>query len=405
VRSDEPGRTFNLTADRIGSLDTGSPVLYRDINVGEVLGYSLTHDGRQSTIEVFVHQPYDAYVHQGSHFWNVSGASLDLDAGGAHLRIGSLRSALLGGVAFDTESDALSTPQAEDGTSFPLYGDEATAHDAGYRERIPVMTYIEGSVRGLSVGAPVEVDGIPVGNVTDVRLQFRTPSEPLRVAVQMQLQPERLQATAPPSPEVVEAIRNLVRRGLRAQLRTASYLTGQLVVALDFFPNAAPATLSEQNGIVVIPSVPGSLDSLTQGITSIVQRLNQLPFEQIGNNLNATLAATNALANSAELRDSLKGLADAVQNTRDLVNKLNAGMTPALQRVPEIAQSLQTTLDRTNKLAASADAAYGEGSDFKRDLARLMSQVSDAARSVHLLADYLDQHPSALLRGRGGNGD
>lgn len=135
VRSDEPGSTFNLTADRIGSLDTGSPVLFHDISVGEVLGYILSPDGRHSNVQVFVRKPYDDYVHQGSHFWNASGVSLDLDANGAHLRMESLRAALAGGVAFDNDADARKTPVAESGTTFPLYQDEAAAKLAGTTSR------------------------------------------------------------------------------------------------------------------------------------------------------------------------------------------------------------------------------------------------------------------------------
>jgi paraquat-inducible protein B len=405
IRSDEPGRTFTLEADRIGSLASGSPVFYRDIPVGEVLGFELSPNGRQITLPVFIRAPYDQFVHEGSHFWNASGVSINLGANGVRLRMESLRAVLTGGVAFDTTAEETSTPISPPGATFHLYPDESTAHAAGYRERVAVVSYVEGSVRGLSVGAPVELYGIQVGEVTSVQLEFDATTAVPRVAVHMEIQPERVLRPAAPRPPI-DVARGLVARGMRVQLQTANYLTGQLLVALDFFPNASPAEADEVGNEIVLPSVQGGLNSITAGLTSILATLNRLPLEEIAKNLNDTLAGTNAIANGAELREALHALADTMTTARDTVRRLNAGVAPALARVPDIAQSLQETLDHANRLLASTNTAYGQGSQFSRDLERLLSQASDAARSIHLLADYLDQHPEALVRGRtGGAGD
>jgi paraquat-inducible protein B len=316
----------------------------------------------------------------------------------------SLRAVLTGAVAFDTAAEEAATPLAPPGATFRLYLDEAAAHAAGYRERVAMVSYVEGSVRGLSVGAPVELYGIQVGTVSNVQLEFRPGTTP-RVALHMEIQPERVPYPNTRRP-MLEVARSLVERGMRVQLQTANYLTGQLLVALDFLPNAPPAEVSEVDNEIVLPSVPGALNSITAGLTGIVATLNRLPLEQIAKNLNDTLAGTNAIANGAELKEALHALADTMTTARDTVRRLDAGVAPALARVPDIAQTLQETLDRTNRLLASTDTAYGQGSQFRRELERLLSQASDAARSIHLLADYLDQHPEALVRGRtGGAGD
>lgn len=401
IRSDEPGRTFRLITERIGSLGSGSPVFYRGIVVGEMLGYELNPDGRSLTLSVFIRSPYEQFVHENSRFWNVSGVSVDLGASGVQLRMESLRAVLTGGIAFNTDQGAVATPVSKSGATFTLFTDVAAARAAGYKEQVPVLTYVQGSVRGLATGAPVEFYGIQVGTVTNVQLEFNPVTTLARVAVHMDIQPQRiLQENANRSP--LEVARILVGRGMRAQLRTANFLTGQLLVAMDFFPGVPSAEVTQQGNEIVLPSQPGGMDSVTAGLANIVQTLNNLPLAEIAKNLNDTLAGANAIANGGELRGALRSLADTMTAAQDTVRRLNAGIAPALQRVPEIAQTLQSTLERANRLVGSADTAYGQSSQFRRDLERLMGQASDAARSIRLLADYLDQHPEALLRGRSG---
>jgi len=192
VRSDEPGHTFDLTADRIGSLASGSPVFYRDIVAGEVLGYDLGPNGRGVTLHVFVRAPFDTYVRRNTHFWNASGVALELGSQGVKMRLESLQALLSGGIAFDSAKDAPEAPPSPPDAKFPLFTDQASADAAGYSQRISFVTYFEGSVRGLGVGAAVELYGIQIGDVTDVKLQFDPRDASSRVRVRLEVQPERI---------------------------------------------------------------------------------------------------------------------------------------------------------------------------------------------------------------------
>ncbi len=401
VRSDEPGHTFNLVADRIGSLSSGSPVFYRDITVGEVLGYDLGPNGRGVTLHVFVRAPFDGYIRQDTHFWNASGLGVELGATGLKIQVASLQAVLSGGIAFDSPKDAPDSPASLAGANFPLYADETTANTAGYQQRIPFVTYFEGSVRGLGVGSPVELYGIQIGNVTDVKLQFDPTGASARVAVKLEVQPERIVDLAKAdTSKPIDVARTLVKRGLRLQLHTANYLTGQMVLAMDFFPNMAQSDVALEGDAIVLPSTNGGLDSITNNLSDIAAKLGKLPLDEIAKNLNDTLRGASQLANGPELKQALQALAGAMTGARDVLGKLDAGASPFLKRLPEIAQGLQAAVDRASRLVASAESGYGEKSDFKRDLQRLLIQAGDTARSVRLLADYLDQHPEALVRGR-----
>jgi paraquat-inducible protein B len=405
VRSDEPGRTFRLKADQLGSISSGSLVFYRDIVAGEVLGYDLGPEGEDLTITVFVRSPYDSYVHVGTRFWKAAGISVDFGANGVNLHLGSLQALLSGGVAFNTVPEALSTPKARRDSVFALYPDAAAAASSGYKQRMPFLTYFTGSVRGLAVGSPVEALGIQIGSVTGIRLKFDPVSaQPPLAAVSVEIQPERFMREGPDqTAHTMEITQALVAKGMRAQLHTASYLTGQLLVGFDFIDKPPPAEVKVEDGVIVVPSIGGGLDSIATNVSRISETLAALPLEQIAARLNETLTGASQLANSQDLRKSLEALAATMAATRDLVRKVDKGVGPVVAKLPELSRSLQDAVNRTAKLVGSAESSYGGDSPFRRDLDRLMGQIGDAARSLRLLADYLEEHPESLVRGRAGD--
>ncbi len=402
LRSDQPGRTFMLTTPRIGAISSGSPVFYRDLNVGEVLGFDLDPSGRAFAVKVFVREPYYGFVHEHTQFWNASGASLDLGPSGVKLQIASLQALIAGGVSFDTFEDTGPSAEAPAGSSFAMQADAASATTASLTRRISVKVHFDASVRGLAVDAPVEIFGIQIGSVHDVRLRFDPTAAGLPyVDVTLDIEPQRIfRDRQVPEDRLPAIVRELVAKGLRASLQSSNLLTGQMLVALQFVPDAAPAIVTTDNGMLVLPSVSGGLENITANLSQITKTLAALPLRQIADNLNTTLKGASAIANGEPLQKSLESLAAVLASAQDLVRKADAGMTPALKRLPEIAQGLQATVDRANKLVGSADTGYGANSQFKRDLDRLMGQLGDTARSLRILADYLDQHPSALIRGR-----
>lgn len=405
IRSDEPGTTFQLHAARIGSLGSGSPVMFHDIKAGEVLGYDLGPGGDSVTLHVFVASPYDAYVHTGTRFWNTSGISVDIGAQGIRLRLESLAAALSGGLAFDNDAAARETPRAARDASFTLYPDEQAAKTAAFHARLQAVSFFEQSVRGLAVGAPVELYGLPVGAVTAITLQYNPLSGQPRAEVHFEIQPARLFPTNPADPALRDPAAmagKLLDHGLRVQLASANLLTGQQLLSLVFQPDAPPAPLRRLNGAMVLPSLPGGFDGLLSGAGAILAKINALPLQQIADNLNTTLKSASAVLAGPELKQSLTALHQAMDNASAMIADLRHGIAPTADRLPHIAAAVQSALDRTNKLLASADTGYGANSQFRRDMDRLLGQVSEAARSVRLLADYLNQHPDALLRGRAG---
>ena len=385
VRSGEPGRTYKVQSPRLGSLSAGAPVFFRDITVGEVLGYDIGNGVGPVTITVFVRDPFDNFVRQGTHFWNASGLSVQLGGDGVHVELASLQALLSGGVAFDTPDANPPPPNSPEGAGFPLYRNYAEAQASGYTKRQAFVSYFDTSVRGLTPGAAVEFFGIQIGTVTNVALEVDHTNARARAVVRYEVQPERINAPQDVlEQDPVALARRLVQNGLRAQLKTASFITGSMVLAVDFVPSTPPAELQVVGNDVIVPSVGGGLDNILASVSGIASKLDRLPFDEIGANLNGTLRAASGAASSLQV----------------LAKEADKGLSPVLSRLPALVASIQDTVARAGKTVGALGSSYGEDSQFNRELSRALVQVGDTARSIRLLADFLDRHPEALIRGR-----
>lgn len=403
VRSDEPGRVFTLEARRIGSLDRGSPVIFHDVAVGEVLGYDPPGFDGNVTLRVFVRSPYDRFLREGSRFWNASGIDLRVGAEGVKLQLESLRAVLSGGVAFDTPPEFRDQLTVGDNARFQLFEDLEAAIAATSKERLEFLLYFDGSLHGLSPGAPVELRGVRVGTVLDRGLSFDATTEAFLTPVHIAVEPSRIsfpsgREQGGTRDDVLAFTRRMVAKGMRAQLQSASLITGQMLVSLDFLPDAPPAEVRTEGEAIVLPTLSGG--DIMGAVSGIAGKLERLPLEEIARNLNDTLASVNGLVGGPELRGAVGALSGALQGVQDLVRSADAGLTPLLRRLPGIASNLDQAIGRANTAVASIQRGYGGDSVVNRELERLLARANETARSVRLLADYLDRHPEALLRGR-----
>ena len=401
LQSDVPGRTFLLQAKRIGSLNLGSPILFRDLEVGEILGWDVGEMARDITVHVFVRAPFDQYVHDNSRFWNASGASVQLGANGVQFKVESLRAVVLGGVAFETPDDPKSTAESQADHAFALYEDEDAANSSMYKRSVPFVANFTSSVSGLAAGSSVTLRGLKIGEVASVSLVYDRAIDNVVVPVHFTLEPDRVALLDLPTDGDLDVrMGELVQRGLRVKLQSSSILTGQKELAMDIYKDAGPGKLSKQGEDYVIPVMGGSADDVATAATNLVNRLNAIPFESIGKNLDQTLAGVNALVNDKKLADAITELRSTLASAQTLVDNVNRGVTPVMQRLPAIANGLESSVQRTDKLIASLQTGYGGDSRFSRDVTQLMAQLSEAARSIRVLADLLSRHPEALIRGR-----
>lgn len=377
-----PGRQFILHADELGSLDIGAPVFFRRIQVGSVTAYTLDKTGKAVTIKIYVHAPYDQYVSKSTRFWNASGVDVDLNAEGLKVRTEGLAALVIGGIAFQAPPHATEgLKQAEVDSSFLLHPTYDEAMSKPNYEVVRLISFFKQSVRGLSPGATVQFLGVTIGEVKAVDLELDAKQKDFRAAVDMDFYPERFWArvrsgSRPANMEEAQELWSaLFARGLRAQLRTGSLVTGQVYVALDFFPDAKKAPFIDvSKQPIEIPTVPGTLEDLQVSLVKIMKKLDSLPLEQIGN----------------DLRQALVSLDKTLKTTTGAIDNIDRKVTP----------ELLSTLESANKALVTADKALAASSPLQQDARETMREVSRAAEAVRGLADYLERHPESLIRGK-----
>lgn len=377
----EPGKRFTLHTEDLGSLDIGSPVYYRKIPVGQVVTYALDEDGKGVNIDVFIHAPNDAYVTQNTRFWNASGIDVNVGANGFAVKTESLSSLLVGGIAFRAPQYSPNDTPASEDKAFELFDDQQTALAPPSGKAQYLSLRFDQALRGLKVDAPVEFLGIEFGRVVSVNLDFDPKKRSFPVNVGIVIYPQRLGQAHTKMLEVlkhdpddeaagVRLMGTFIENGLRAQARSGNLLTGQLYIALDFYPKAEKVAFDPTARPVTIPTIPGSLEQLQEKLEGMVNKINNLPVERIANNLDGNLV---------ELR---KGLAQF--NTKTL-------------------PGVQTTLTDVSKTLHSARSTLADDSPQREQLSQTMDELGRMSRSLRELSDYLGRHPESLLRGRPDN--
>jgi paraquat-inducible protein B len=389
ITSRVPGTRFVLRTDRLGSIGRGSPVYYHNIAVGQVLGYELAEDKQDLTVDIFVDAPNDQLVRPNSRFWKASGFDVSLGAGGVEVSMESLQALLAGGIAFDTPDIDQPGEPAAAATAFPLFASLREVTEAGYTERIPYLVEFDGSVRGLHAGAPVEFRGIRVGSVTDVRLEIDPAQDSVRIPVTLEIEPQRIGIELGAEDVQHHSIMTaLVERGLRAQLKSGNLLTGELLVDLDFHPKSPPAQLDRSGTYPEIPTVPAQMEALTASVTSVLSKLAALPLPALVDDLRRTVQGIDGLVTSPDTKSAVAALNQAAVRLEALIGTLD-------QRVGPLFVQAQSTL-------AAADGLVGANAPLRYDLNALLKELTGAARSIRVFADYLERHPDALLRGKTG---
>jgi len=378
VTTDTTGKQFVLSASDLGSLDIGSPVYYRRVQVGQVVAFQLDPNGRDITLRIFVNKPYDHLVTADTRFWHASGIDLKLDAAGFKLNSQSLVTMLLGGIAFQTPDESNVKQMAGENTQFALASDQAEAlKNREESEPILAVLNFDQSVRGLSPGAQVDFRGMIVGHVRSIGIEYLDDQKRFRLPVTVELFPMRLGFRAKDLENKKHArdiVSALVNRGMRAQLRTGNLLTGQLYVALDFFPKATPAKPNFDGPLPELATTPGGFDELQNQLGNIVTRIDKMPIDQIGKDLQTAIVSLNTML----------GNADA------LVRQLNGDVAP----------QVVTALQDVRKTLRSADGALASDAPLQQDLRRMLQELTRSAASLRTLTDYLERHPEALLRGK-----
>ncbi len=382
LKANAEGKKFILETNNLGSMKTGTPINFHGITVGEVLTHELSAEADAIRLTIFIHKPYDQFIRKNTRFWIDSGVDLSASADGFKVRTGPLISLLSGGIAFRASSeDSIETIQPED-TVYRLYDNYENSTEITYKDTLHYVMYFNGSVRGLTEGAPVQLRGYPVGKVLSISLELDEKTADIRIPVIVELQPERIKEVNPDvdvSPE--EMVKQLIDKGLRAQLQTGSLLTGQLLVDLDFHPQSKITLSSRQAFYPEFPTTASSLDQFTHSANIIMDKIAKLPLENLTTEINKTL-------------QGLQGTTTAATNTLNSVKGTMGTVDKTLN-----------SADKTLNTAQKALSNFEAGATTHYQLEQLLQELTQAASSVKQLTDYLAQHPESVVSGKTEEGE
>jgi paraquat-inducible protein B len=375
------GEDVTISFDDAHGLKEGSntSVLLRGMKVGKVSSLKLAKDGSAVEVEVHLDDSATPFLKSGTLFW--------------------LRGATPSFSDLSTLGSVLSGPTIvmEPGPGEPVKRFRGLAYQpvisgAHGPPRIYEVSLSGGSIGALKRGEPVKLRGFTVGEVREVGFHYDAASGALATPVTLALYPSLFPiegaGTSDGGPALTAAIDRLIEEGLRARLERDPPLVGNPQVTLEIAPDSTGAAPAVVDGVKQIPAAPGG------GVNSIVERVNKLPIDKIAQNLLDTTRHVDQLVSSPQLGDAVAEL-DATLKQIDETTR-RAG-----PKIATLVESLRKTAAQLQQTARSANTVLG-GTPGQNALPETMREVTDAARSLRELADFLDRHPEALVEGRTG---
>ena len=384
-----PGLHLTLIAERAGSITVGSSIYYKQIKVGRIESRELDLDTQLFQLQVFIEAPYHELVNTNTRFWNASGIDISVGADGFNVRTESLEALVLGGVTFETIVTTAAAEPVSNGAKFTLYPDQASIGDAAITfKRLLIMNF-EDSIRGLKPGAPVEFRGVRLGRVKDISVVYDASASSIRLPVLVELELERIGLKASDEQASLQDLQNLVQQGLRARLETGNLITGQLFIALDMMPDAPPAEVQLKDGYPELPTVASTLGQLTDSATAIMEKLEQLPLEELLKTATTFLADVNRWVQAGETQK----IPGSLNKTLHEIQRLSRGLD---KQINQTAARLQNTLAGSDALFASV----GPDSALQYELTRTLRELTRVAQQLRDLVQQLENDPSSVLFGR-----
>ncbi len=395
-----PGSHFTLTGEQLGPIRVGSDVFYRGLDVGKVVSVAMA-EGTRLGVGIFVQAPYDKLVHGDTSFWIATPVSVSLSGGSVSAQLFPA-AALSGGVEFDTPRADTQEPPSLDGSRFVLYADKGESLSASQGPQVFYDIALDESAGNLAIGAPVDLGSYRIGSVKTVRLQLDAMTGVVDTRVVVAIEPRRLNLTGitPPADgnwqKIADgALNKLFGRHYRAGLSKSPPLIGTPFVEIDRVASAGPAALAYGGEHPRLPSRPAvDAGDVTDKLGAIVDKLNAIPLAEIGENVRQATGHLNKLLDSPEVADSVKHLDSTLDQLDHMIGEVRPQVGPLVANLNKAADQLQQTAASANRVLG------GEGASQDAGLPDAIRQLTEAARSIRSLTDYLGRHPEAIIRGK-----
>ena len=402
VMPGDRGTRYVLTANSLGSLAEGSGVLFHGQPIGKVT--EVKFDGHGAfRLEVFIFQPYDALVKPGVRFWKMAPLHVSFAGGGFAANLAPISTIFSGGVDMEIATADPGGAQSPTDSEFELYKNSDAARQGLTGPEARYEFDFAATSGALETDAAVTLLGFQIGYVESAQLAFdeRT-GKPFTRATAV-IFPHQLGLTAPPAASAADwqnltdtKVVKLLHFGYRARLQQTPALVGAQSIALVEVKGAAAGDLGD-GAIRRIPSAPGASDvaDITAQADQILAKVNAIPIEDIGRNLQQITAHLNGLVSSPKMEASLEHLTNTLAQVDKMLNDVQPQVGPLMTKLTQTADELTGAAKSAEELLNA-----GGGQQPTSNLPEAMKQLTEAARSIRSLADYLDRHPESLIRGK-----
>jgi len=291
------------------------------------------------------------------------------------------------------------------------------------------VLYFKGSVKGLTLGSPVSFRGVPIGQVSAIKMIINSETLVIDIPVLVDIDPTRFQVCCDEQGQLINRVKdpdktvnNLIKKGLRGKLAVQSLVTGQLMVDLDFYPGTPVNLVSTDSRYHEIPTIPSQMQAF-------LEKLQNIPIDKIAQKVSDVLDSIDDFVRTPELKGSVVALDQALKDVQHLtknlderigklfgnanatmsdarkfINNLDDEVKPLSSEIHQIGTVAQDTLQQADKVMVDLQALVGENSDVRIEALQMLREITDAMRSIKVLVQYLETHPESLLRGKSESG-
>jgi len=400
----DKGTRYLLGAHALNSIHEGSILLFHGQAIGKVVAIRFNPD-KGFRLQAFINQPYDSLIRRGARFWKISPLRLSFAGGGITANLAPLSTLLAGGIDLEVDTTKANDPRSPADTEFPLYSSHNAARQGLSGPTVRYEFAFDGDAGVLDETSAVTLLGYQIGEVESTLLAYNERTgAPYGIATAV-LYPQQMHvnpgAGAQSTPDdwrapTDAALTRLIHLGYRARLQQSPPVLGDQSIALVRTAGASPAQLLTDGDIPRFPSAPGSsnLDDITAKAAVFLNKLDAVPLEDIGANLNRIIGNLDRLTSSPELKDSLTHLHSTLTSIDKLLQDVQPQIGPLIGKLNDAVAELSGTASALRQIAESG------GPNEDASLPEAIRQITEAARSIKTLTDYLDRHPEALIRGK-----
>jgi len=401
----DKGTRYLLGAHALNSIHEGSILLFHGQAIGKVVAIRFNPD-KGFRLQAFINQPYDSLIRRGARFWKISPLRLSFAGGGITANLAPLSTLLAGGIDLEVDTTKADDPRSPADTEFPLYSSHNAARQGLSGPTVRYEFAFDGDAGVLDETSAVTLLGYQIGEVESTRLAYNERTgAPYGIATAV-LYPQQMHvnpgAGAQSTPDdwrapTDAALTRLIHLGYRARLQQSPPVLGDQSIALVRTSGASPAQLLTDGDIPRFPSAPGSsnLDDITAKAAVFLNKLDAVPLEDIGANLNRIIGNLDRLTSSPELKDSLTHLHSTLTSIDKLLQDVQPQIGPLIGKLNDAVAELSGTASALRQITESG------GPNEDASLPEAIRQFTEAARSIKTLTEYLDRHPEALIRGKG----